>query len=34
MVYRASGEVALLPGQDELSGEGLFPGFRCRIDDS
>lgn len=33
MVYRANGEVAFLQGQDELSGEGLLPGFRCRIDE-
>jgi Uma2 family endonuclease len=31
MVYRANGAVQLLQGHDELSGEDVLPGFRCRV---
>lgn len=31
MVYRASGEVLLIQGQDALSGEDVLPGFHCRV---
>ena len=31
MVYRASGEVQLLRDHEELSGEGVLPGFACVV---
>lgn len=31
MVYRASGEVRLLRGHEELSGEDVIPGFTCPV---
>jgi Uma2 family endonuclease len=31
MVYRANGEVLLIQGQEELSGEEVLPGFHCRV---
>jgi Uma2 family endonuclease len=31
MVYRANGEVVWVREQDELSGEDVLPGFRCRV---
>jgi Uma2 family endonuclease len=33
MAYRPIGEVRLLWGQDELSGEDVLPGFRCRVEE-
>jgi Uma2 family endonuclease len=33
MVYRANGTVQLLTGTEELGGEDVLPGFRCRIDE-
>jgi Uma2 family endonuclease len=30
-VYRASGEVRLLRGYEELSGEDVLPGFTCAV---
>jgi Uma2 family endonuclease len=33
MAYRPTGEARLLRGQDELSGEEVLPGFRCRVDE-
>jgi Uma2 family endonuclease len=33
MVYRADGSVARLHEDDELSGEDIIPGFRCRVRD-
>jgi Uma2 family endonuclease len=31
-VYRAGGAVSWLRAEDELSGEEVLPGFRCRVD--
>ncbi|HKA55800.1 MAG TPA: Uma2 family endonuclease [Candidatus Binatia bacterium] len=31
MVYRATGEVQLLRGHEELGGEGVLPGFTCPV---
>ena len=33
MVYRADGTISRLREDDELSGEGVIPGFRCRVRD-
>jgi Uma2 family endonuclease len=33
MVYRANGEVLLVQGQEELSGEEVLPGFHCRVNE-
>jgi Uma2 family endonuclease len=33
MVYRADGSVTRLHEDDELSGEDVIPGFRCRLRD-
>jgi Uma2 family endonuclease len=33
MVYRADGTVSRLREDDELSGEDVIPGFRCRVSD-
>jgi len=33
MVYRADGSVTRLHEDDELSGEAVIPGFRCRVRD-
>ena len=30
-VHRASGPVSWLREEDELSGEDILPGFRCRV---
>jgi len=32
-IFRADGSVALLYGGDELTGEEVLPGFRCRVED-
>jgi Uma2 family endonuclease len=32
-IYRADGTVTLIHENDELSGEAVFPGFRCRLAD-
>ena len=31
--HRADGSVTKLHGTDELSGENLLPGFRCKVSD-
>src|SRR5437867_4061907 len=31
MIYRASGEIRLLRGHEELSGEEVLPGFTCPV---
>jgi len=33
MVYRADGEVLLVQGQEELSGEEVLPGFHCQVNE-
>jgi Uma2 family endonuclease len=33
LVYRAGGPSSVLGGEEELSGEGVLPGFRCRVAD-
>jgi hypothetical protein len=33
MVHRADGTVSRLREDDELSGEDVIPGFRCRVRD-
>jgi Uma2 family endonuclease len=32
-VYRADGAVAIVAAEDELDGEDVLPGFRCRLND-
>jgi Uma2 family endonuclease len=33
LIYRADGSIQGLRANDELSGEGVVPGFRCRVGD-